>query len=160
MAEVSGTQELRGILDQTTVGTLPRSGYPVLAAGDSLIDAIHKMRTARHGSAVVCEENRVIGIFTERDFLRVLAAGATESSVGEVMTRDPRTVTTDDSLLTAVRLMDEGGYRRLPVVEQDGRPAGVLDVKTVSHFIVEHFPEAVYNQTALAQRIARNREGA
>lgn len=160
MDNATGSLELRAILDSTPIGDLPLSGYPVLAPTQLLAEAVREMRRCRHGSALVCENDRLVGIFTERDFLRVIAGGDPQRTVGEVMTPDPKFVTTADSLLKATRLMDEGGYRRVPVVKADGRPAGILDVKGISHFIVEHFPEAVYNQAAHAQLIARHREGA
>ena len=56
--------------------------------------------------------------------------------------------------------MDEGGYRRVPVLDSSGTPVGVVDVKTITHFLVEHFPAAVYNQASHAQLIAKDREGA
>lgn len=160
MQNCSGTQELRTILDTTTVGDLPLQGYPLLQPTLPVIDAVHEMRRARHGSALVCDEGRLAGIFTERDFLCVVSRGTTDKTLAEVMTPHPTTVTTDDSLLTATRLMDQGGHRRLPVVDAQQRPVGILDVKAVSNFIVEHFPEAIYNQAAHAQLIARHREGA
>lgn len=160
MADLTGTQELRGILDETTVGEMTLTGYPVLAPGISVMDAIREMRATKHGSALVCEDYGLVGIFTERDFLRTINEGNVEKTLGDVMTQNPTTVSVDDSLLTAVRLLDKGGYRRLPVVDADGNPAGVLDVKTVSHFIVENFPEAIYNQAARDELLAKNPEGA
>jgi CBS domain-containing protein len=119
------------------------------------------MRAHSHGSSLVCREGRLSGIFTERDLLKHVAhARSLDQPVGSVMTASPRTVTTDDSLLTVIRLMDEGGYRRLPVVDARGAPVGLIDVKSVMHFLVEHFPSAVYNQAPRALLNAKNREGA
>lgn len=160
MDDLNGTQELRSILDDTTVGEMPLTGYPVLEPGLSVMEAVHEMRRTKHGSALVCEDYGLVGIFTERDFLRTINEGDVGKSLGDVMTKNPTTVANEDSLLTAVRLMDKGGYRRLPVVDADGNAAGVLDVKTISHFIVEHFPEAIYNQAARDELTARHREGA
>jgi CBS domain-containing protein len=158
--EASTAPELKGLLETVTVGDLTRTGYPVLHPLQTVREAIASMRQCRHGSAIVCDEGRLVGIFTERDLLRVLGGPGIESRVGDVMTRDPRTVVTTDSLSAATRLMDRGGYRRLPVLDPDGRPVGVLDVKAIMHRVVEHFPEAVYNQAAHAQLLARHREGA
>jgi len=161
MQDSSDTQELRSILDATMVGELSLGGHPLLSPTLSVMDAVYEMRRARHGSAIVCENDKVVGIFTERDFLQVVAEQALEKSLREAMTVNPTTVTTNDSLLTATRLMDHGGHRRVPVVDATtGSPVGILDVKSVSNFIVEHFPEAIYNQAAHAQLIARHREGA
>jgi CBS domain-containing protein len=158
--EPSTAQELKGLLEAVTVGDLTRTGYPVLDPQQTVRDAIAAMRQCRHGSAIVCDAGRLVGIFTERDLLRVLRDGGVESKLADVMTRDPRTVVTTDALSTATALMDRGGYRRLPVLDPHGRPVGVLDVKAIIHRVVEHFPEAIYNQATHAQLMARHREGA
>ena len=72
----------------------------------------------------------------------------------------PRTVSLDDALMMVIQLMDGGGYRRLPVVDSSGSPVGIVDVKSVVHFLVEHFPKAVYNQAPRALSSAKDREGA
>lgn len=160
MKDLPSTQELRSILDATRVGELTLTGYPLLQPSLPVMQAVLEMRRARHGSALVCEGEQLVGIFTERDFLQVIAEDRLQETLANVMTRNPKTVTTQDTLLTAARLMDEGGHRRLPVVDGQGCAVGVLDVKAVSHFVVEHFPEAIYNQAAHAQLLARHREGA
>jgi predicted transcriptional regulator len=80
--------------------------------------------------------------------------------LSEVMTSNPQTISIEDSLLNATKFMDEGGYRRIPVLDSSGTPVGVVDVKTITHFLVEHFPAAIYNQASHAQLIAKDREGA
>jgi predicted transcriptional regulator len=80
--------------------------------------------------------------------------------LSEVMTKSPQTVTADATLYDVIRLMDKGGYRRLPVVDATGLPVGIVDVKSIVHFLVEHFPAAVYNQASHAQLLAKHREGA
>jgi CBS domain-containing protein len=113
------------------------------------------------GSAMVCRDGKLIGIFTERDLMKLLAEGKSlDLPVSEVMTSHPRTVSRDDVLMTVIELMDEGGYRRLPVVDSSGSPVGIVDVKSVVHFIVEHFPKAVYNQAPRALLRSKDREGA
>ncbi len=41
--------------------------------------------------------------------------------------------------------MQHGGYRHLPVVDENNRPTGVLSVKRIIHYLAEHYPTAVYN---------------
>jgi CBS domain-containing protein len=153
--------ELQSILTATTVADLTLDQRAALGPDDTIATAAEEMRTASHGSVLVCEDGRLVGIFTERDILRRMAAGrAADSRLDEAMTRDPKTVACESTLLDAVRMMAEGGYRRLPVVDDQHRPLGVVDVKTLVHFLVEHFPEAVYNQTSSRNSIARSPEGA
>lgn len=161
MVQPADQPELHGILTSTRVGELVLSIRPALEPEDPVSAAAAEMRSASHGSALVCENGRLVGIFTERDLLGVLGSGrGLETPLRDVMTAAPRTVTVTDTLFDAMRWMDEGGYRRLPVVDRESRPVGIVDVKTVAHFIVEHYPAAIYNQAAHEQLIARHREGA
>ncbi|HLJ12350.1 MAG TPA: CBS domain-containing protein [Planctomycetaceae bacterium] len=152
---------LRQLLTTSRVGQLGPKEIPVLRGEQTITEAVREMRAHSHGSAMVCRDGRLIGIFTERDLLKLLASGTgLDQPLTTVMTAHPRTVTLDDTLMTVIQLMDEGGYRRLPVVDRSGSPVGVVDVKSVVHFLVEHFPKAVYNQAPHALLNARDREGA
>jgi CBS domain-containing protein len=157
----SGEVHLRRILKSTRVGELAIASRPALAPHNTLADAARDMRRASHGSAFVCTGGKLVGIFTERDLLKRISQGANmQTPLAEVMTKSPRTITADDTLFDALRLMDDGGYRRLPVVDAAGAPIGVVDVKTIVHFLVEFFPGAVYNQAATRQLIPDQPEGA
>ena len=83
-----------------------------------------------------------------------------DASLAVVMTTTPQTLPQDALLLDAVRLMDEGGYRRLPVVDSNGKPVGIVDVKTVVNFLVEQMAATVYNQAESSLLTVREREGA
>jgi len=160
MSESCG-QELRDLLTSTPVEQLAISTRPTLSPTDSIADAVAEMRIHSHGSAVVCDAGRLVGIFTERDMLGVLASGMDlEQPLGNVMTADPHTIPVDATLSDVITSMYRGGYRRLPVVNPDQHPVGIIDVKAVVQFLVEHFPEAVYNQASRVHSIARHREGA
>jgi len=106
--------------------------------------------------------DRLIGIFTERDFVnRVVAAGLdTSSAVQTVMTRTPKTVRRTASVQSAVELMASGGYRHLPVTGVGGEPLGVLSVKDVVRYLVEYFPAKVYNLPPTPDQAQPAREGA
>lgn len=127
----------------------------------TVTQVVAHMREKSVGCVLVCEEGQVVGIFTERDLLRrVLAPGhSLDTPVSEFMTADPVTVHPKDSIGAAVRLMEEGGYRHLPVVDR-GKPVGVLSVKRIVHYLVEHFPATVYNLNPDPHGTGHNREGA
>ena len=160
MSEACG-QELRDLLTSTSVEQLTISTRPTLSPSDSIADAVAEMRIHSHGSAVICDNDRLVGIFTERDMLRVLATGIDlNQPLSTVMTSEPHTLQADAKLSDVIASMYRGGYRRLPVVNQDHQPIGIIDVKAVVQFLVEHFPEAVYNQASHVHSIARHPEGA
>ena len=81
------------------------------------------MRDRRVGAVLVTEgDRRLVGIFTGRDAVcRVLAKGknAAKTTLAEVMTPEPDTMPPGRTAIDALRLLRDGGYRHLPVVEND-----------------------------------------
>jgi CBS domain-containing protein len=125
-------------------------------------DAVALMRQNRVGCLLVCDGQRVVGIFTERDLMRrVLSAGKPLTlPLADCMTPDPVTVHPKDPIGVAVKRMVKGGYRHLPVVDEQGRPVGVLSAKRIVHYLVEHFPATVYNLPPDPEVVPSQREGA
>jgi CBS domain-containing protein len=113
----------------------------------SVAEAVALMRQYEVGCLVVTKDDRLVGIFTERDLMRrVLAAGLPLSTpVSQCMTPDPVFVDEKESIRAAVRRMEEGGYRHLPVIGDTGKAVGILSVKRIVHYLVEHFPGTIYN---------------
>jgi CBS domain-containing protein len=87
------------------------------------------MREHRVGAVVVTEgDHRLLGIFTARDAVhRVLAEGksAARTKLAEVMTRDPDTMPPRTTAIEALRLMEDGRYRHVPIVDA-GRVVGIV----------------------------------
>jgi CBS domain-containing protein len=142
-----------------------------VAPSDSIEHVVRRMVACRAGFALVMEPDgsngrvmagRLLGIFTERDFVnRVVAAGLDPSQAVEtVMTRTPKTVRRSASVHSAVELMASGGYRHLPVLGDGGEPLGVLSVKDVVRYLVEYFPAKVYNLPPTPDQAQPAREGA
>jgi len=125
-------------------------------------DAVELMRRHRVGCVLVCQGGRLLGIFTERDLLRrVLAPGLPLStSLRDCMTTEPVVVHRTESVRAAIRRMEEGGYRHLPVVDGSGRPVGVLSVKRIVQYLVEHFPTTIHCLPPDPQEYPRQPEGA
>src|SRR5262249_49447353 len=130
--------------------------------GQTVAEAVKHMRRERVGCVLVCASKRLVGIFTERDLMRrVLAAHQPLTSpIFEVMTPNPVAVQFNQPIGAAVRLMEEGGYRHLPVVDGANQPVGLLSVKRIVHYLVEHFPSTIYNQPPDPAAIPHEREGA
>jgi CBS domain-containing protein len=128
----------------------------------TVAEAVEVMRRERVGCLLVYVESQLVGIFTERDLLRrVLAAGKPLTTpLVECMTQDPVTIHPKESIAAAVRCMEEGGYRHLPIVDDAGQPVGVLSVKRIVHYLAEHFPSLVYNLPPDPGASPPSREGA
>jgi CBS domain-containing protein len=105
---------------------------PQTAAGTAMVSEVARtMRDRNVGALMIVDGTRLTGVFTERDALfRVLAPGRDPATtpVGEVMTSSPQTIHPDKPFVEALRMMLEGGYRHVPVVE-NGRVLGMVSVR-------------------------------
>jgi CBS domain-containing protein len=100
----------------------------VAAPTESLADVAQKMKQEDVGSLPVVEDDRLIGIITDRDIvIRAVAERVDPQSiyVSDVASRELVTVEPEQDLDQALALMAQHRVRRLPVVE-DGRLVGVL----------------------------------
>jgi CBS domain-containing protein len=133
-----------------------------ISPSQAAADAVTLMRKENVGCLVVCDGERMLGIVTERDLMRrVLAVGKPLTlPVSECMTPNPVVVHRKEPIAAAVRRMEEGGYRHLPVVDEAERLVGVLSVKRIVHYLVEHFPGTIYNLPPDPGVVQQEREGA
>lgn len=154
--------KLRRNLIHDRVSHLDSVSPVTLQPGTSVREAIEAMRRERRGCVLICEEGHLVGIFTERDVLkRVLAAGVNlDAPVSTVMTAAPVTTMAAESVGGVIRKMLGGGHRHLPVLDERGVPVGVLSVKGLIHYLVEHFPTTVYNLPPRPGQVHHSREGA
>ncbi|HET7573249.1 MAG TPA: CBS domain-containing protein, partial [Gaiellaceae bacterium] len=120
------------------VGSVMRTRLVTVRPEDTAAEAIRLMLEAGIGSVVVCEENAPVGIFTERDVLRLAgeAADVERVQLRVAMTRDLVTIGVDDAILDAAQLMGERKLRHLPVV-QDGNLVGMVSMRDVLGFLAE-----------------------
>jgi CBS domain-containing protein len=133
-----------------------------IAPEQRVAEAVRLMRDEGVGCLLVCEGDRLVGIFTERDLMRRVVAegGSLDQPVAGVMTPNPVVVNPKEAIRAAVRRMEEGGYRHLPVVNEAGKPLGVLSVKDIVRYLVEHFPATVYNLPPDPGVVPQEAEGA
>jgi len=94
-------------------------------------EAARLMKSHNVGAILVVEDDKLVGVFTERDALfRVVAEGrdAATTELGAVMTQNPKTVQVDSPFSLALQMMYEGGFRNVPVVE-NSRPVGLVSAR-------------------------------
>ena len=133
----------------------------VLDVSRPLREVVHRMRDENAGCAVITHKGQLVGIFTERDLVaRVIGtAGALDRPVADWMTPDPGHVNEDDTIRKAVRLMQRGGYRNIPVVDSKGNVVGCVRHKDIVNYLAEHFSSQVLNLPPDPEQIALEREG-
>jgi CBS domain-containing protein len=151
-----------------SVKVLPARQPIVLSGEASVTDAVRAMQRGHRGAVVVTEDGtpntRLVGIFTERDvLLRIVDRGRNPATLrlAEVMTRDPERLPLESSVAWALNKMSIGGFRHVPVVDEDDRPVFVVSVRDVVELLVQSFPGEVLNlPVEYGADRQRTREGA
>ena len=116
---------------------------PILVSSDTPAGQVaQQMKAGQSGCALVVQNGKLIGIFTEHDLLRRFTSTAGTSSltwsadspVSELMSTNPETLYEHDSIASALNKMSIGQYRHLPVQRADGSYA-VASIKSVLKYI-------------------------
>lgn len=156
------TLTLRRGLTNDPVMSLPARPFVAVLPADSIRHAVDAMNQLHTGCALVTRDNRLVGIFTERDFIsRVIARGLdVNAPVEQVMTPDPIVLRQTDSVLAAVEFMERRGMNHLPIVDDHAQPVSVLSARDLIHYLVEYFPATVYNLPETPEVAQASREGA
>jgi CBS domain-containing protein len=156
------TMELSRNLKIDSVSRLNPPPPVLIDAIATVGEAIARMQAERVSCLVIVNGSKLVGIFTERDVLtRVLATHRPFTTpLADCMTADPITVQPKDSVRTAIKRMQSGGYRHLPVVDEAQRPLGLLSAKRIVNYLAEHFPATICNQPPVANQVPETAEGA
>ena len=121
-----------------TVGEVMTRSLLTIDPTASLHDAAARMSERGVGAALVMSGDHVSGILTERDVLHAVATGSVDGThVAAWMTRDPETVEVGESLGQAAAVMIHGGFRHLPVVDEDNRPVGIVSIRDLMRVVVD-----------------------
>jgi CBS domain-containing protein len=146
----------------------------------SIRDVMQMLVDKNRGAALICENDLLLGIFTERDALRLMAEAAQRPAaigpaadpgaetlddpwsapISSVMTANPACLSTTESVADAITKMAAGGYRRLPVIDDHGKPLAVVKVSSILNYLVEHFPKVIYTLPPAPHHKTQEREGA
>lgn len=117
----------------------------VITVEETAQTAAGRMHARKVGTLVVVNERQEpIGIVTDRDLaVRVVAEGKdpTTTIIAEVMTRDPETVREKTPVEDALRIMRNGSFRRVPVVDYDDRLVGLLSLDDILHLLAHDFAQ-------------------
>jgi CBS domain-containing protein len=118
----------------------------VIDTSATAAQAVMTMNVHHTGCVLVQEDDKLVGIFTERDVItKVFQLADSETvSVGSVMTRNPETLEPKDELAFALNRMSVGGYRHIPIVD-NGKPVSVLSVRDIVDYLADLHPGAIVN---------------
>jgi CBS domain-containing protein len=127
------------------VGSISVRNVDTARPKESVAVGAERMHQRAVGALVVVNDaDQVIGIVTDRDFVsRVLAKGRnpTTTSIRDVMTLSPKTITEGTPIETALLAMRAGRFRRLPVVDQDNKLIGLITLDDILMLLAEEFSQ-------------------
>jgi CBS domain-containing protein len=123
----------------TIVRKLLNENIYTVASTSTVLDALKVMAIANTGAVLVSEGNKIIGIFTERDYARqgeVIGRSAEDTLVNAVMTKEMVMVKPETSIRQCVDLMGRYKVRHLPVLEND-HVIGIVSLRRLAEALVE-----------------------
>ncbi len=154
-------------LIRAPLSDLPVREAIVMSTSDTVTDAMRSMQREHRGCVLITDDgtraSKLVGIFTELDvLLRIVDRGKNPATLplAEVMTPDPDVLPVKSTVAYALNKMCVGGFRHVPVVDEEHRPAFVVSVRDVVEFLVEAFPREVLNLSMEITISQRSREGA
>ncbi|MEQ8848577.1 CBS domain-containing protein [Botrimarina sp.] len=114
---------------------------PIVVGADSTVgETLHLMVERSVGCVLVVVDDRLAGIFSERDALLRLGPEGVDlhdDPIVKYMTPNPAVVASDDKIAFAIHKMDLGGYRHLPILEGH-RAVGLISIRDVLRYLTEH----------------------
>lgn len=132
-----------------------------IAPGTRIADAIAAIQRNGGEAVLICDGPRLLGILTERDvLLKVMAHGIEpDAEVDGFMTASPDALTAESTVEDALRLMERGGYRTIPLLDANGKPDGVLRQQDILAFVAEAFPQEILNLPPRPHQVMDQAEG-
>jgi CBS domain-containing protein len=132
---------------QDSVSSMEIDDYVCIAPSTPLFKAIEAMKHDEGGCAIICADDRsIVGILTERDVLtKIVGQSVNESApVSDWMSPVVATLTTEATIGEAVAIMNDKGYRNIPIVK-DGKLVGSISVFDVIGYLAESYPKTTMN---------------
>ena len=119
---------------------------------DKVYKAIDVMSEKNYGSVVITDnDKKVIGIVTERDVVKKLVQKELSSkttSLEKIMTENPRVANENDDVIDWLRIMSNDRFRRLPVVDKDGK---IKVIFTQGDFVSYTWPDLIFQASQMAK---------
>lgn len=167
--QIAEEQDDRGMLESSLLhcplGELPQLQPPLQVPPETSIrDVIQRMIERRVGCITIVDSGRLVGVFSERDVLtKVATTGIDQDNtpVSRLMTRDPQTLSFDSPLVYALHQMTIGGYRHIPLVDEQHQPVAVISMRDIVAYLVHLYPDHVLKLPSEPTRsLHSSREGA
>ncbi|MDC3116251.1 CBS domain-containing protein [Alphaproteobacteria bacterium] len=138
------------LIDRPEFKTKPK---PVTFLGkEKVSQAIAVMADKNYGSVVIVDsKDKVVGIMTERDIVKKLVnnnMSPKTTKLEDIMTLNPRVANENDDVVDWLRIMSNDRFRRLPVVDADGK---IKVIFTQGDFVSYTWPDLIFQASQLAK---------
>jgi CBS domain-containing protein len=146
---------------QDSVSSMQTDDYVCIAPSTPLSRAIESMSRDEGGCAIVCaEDGSVVGIFTERDLLTKVIGQEIDlnTPVRNLMSPVVATLTPQATIGDAVAIMNDKGYRNVPLVKND-KLVGSISVFDVISYLAESYPKTTMNLPPNPDQVMESTEG-
>ena len=145
-----------------TLGEMRQAEPLRVLATDTTEHVIRWMNESHESAALVMHEGALVGIFTERDVLArvVPRIDGLFAAVRDMMTPNPEVLDESTLLCVAIRRLSLGRYHHLPVVNDQGRPTGIVSLRTILGYLVDAFPQDILNAPPQRDSYPPSPEGA
>src|ERR671915_1871396 len=142
------------------VRVLQTRDYVAVSPFTPLSQAIEAMKSDEGGCVIVSDDGRVAGIFTERDLLTKIIGQQVDlnSPISQWMNPTVETLSPDATIGDAVKLMNEKGFRNIPLVKK-GELIGLISVFDIITYLAECYPKATMNLPPLPAQVMDTVEG-
>ncbi|MCB1907280.1 MAG: CBS domain-containing protein [Rhodocyclaceae bacterium] len=141
--------------DRPVKSVIENKPFVTAPTDTSVCDAARMLKEQRNeGAVLVVDNGALVGICTERDIVfKVVATGGDPSAttVSDVMTPDPVTITADKPFAHALHMMFEGGFRHVPVVGDAGEPIGLVSARDALGLDVLQFEQDLMLREGLSE---------
>ena len=128
----------------------------------SVGEALASVQEHGVGYVLIVEDGRPVGLMSEREVLMKIVARDVKynETVDTYMSHSPETLTLKDPIALAIQMMNEGGERNIPIVDETGKAVAVLRTLDIIHFLAEAFPAQVMNLPPRPHQLIPEPEGA
>jgi CBS domain-containing protein len=161
--ECPGPADLESALLTETLNNITTQPPLMVGVDATLAETVNRMQEGLRGCALVIDAGRLVGIFTERDVLMRVVGRPIDlerTAIRNYMTANPVTLPSDSSVAFALNRMLIEGFRHIPLVDEHGRPTGVVSMRLLIEYLSDFFNRDLLNLPPEPRASFRSREGA
>lgn len=135
-------QNKHGLDLSQSVGLLNPEPPILMQENDLVSECVERLKNEKGGSILITSpDGKLSGIFTERDVLKKVVGNESvmKGPLSAVMTKNPMTIQMTSPLAFSLQLMSEGGFRHVPIVDDEGYPLGCISMKDIVDEVVRRY---------------------